>query len=717
MTKYMLLFSLGPVQSFIAQARKTRDLWLGSYLLSLLMEAGMSQIASDKLVFPADKTIKGIIPDLPNKYIATFDTLEDAKKAAKESEEAIKECWHKLSEDVWWKIIHRHTDASNYSYLHNMWERQTKADTFFEIFWAIAEGDESEYDAWLTRTQEALAARKQLRLIAPYSDKAISDRITSEVPFPLAEPGEKSTISGEREALHHKNQPARTFWRNFANSLDITSEIKAGGGERLDAIDTIKRFAYRTSAVQAKLKQSLSIQANEEETVKKLSAVFPSTSSVATASFVEQLLWQWQKINKTVLDQWLAATAEPLEDMDTRAIPYLEMEARKRHIPFDVLKRDGDCYFSETFTAQRLEKDYGIQPRKEAEERAKQGQIALANLFRETSSLAITRPTPYYAMIQMDGDKMGTLLGKVKDKEEHKGISGALSRFSRNHAPELVERQYPGRLIYAGGDDVFALAPLARDIKDVSSGEIVTVLNLVDRLQRQYVDDVRPKVKDVESQQKVTASIGVAIAHHYTSLSYVRRVSKDAEARAKKHYGRNALVVTIMRRSGEQTQVGCKWHYDGLAKEAQPIHLFTEFYRLLREDIISPKCIYTLLEEARNLLEWPVDEENKETQEQVKEKQRSAQISEIKRVLIRQTDSKQREHFTKEAAEAMAKNIVALADAMDATADKEYKENHPNATHGEKKSTELHSTERRYGLVEVLGWLLVMNFLARKEEE
>ena len=59
--QYMLLFSLGPVQSFIAQARKTRDLWLGSYLLSVLMEAAMEHIKRESLVFPADPTIKGSI--------------------------------------------------------------------------------------------------------------------------------------------------------------------------------------------------------------------------------------------------------------------------------------------------------------------------------------------------------------------------------------------------------------------------------------------------------------------------------------------------------------------------------------------------------------------------------------------------------------------------------------------------------------------------------
>lgn len=39
-----LLFSLGPVQSFIATARKTQDLWAGSYLLSFLSWQAMKVV-------------------------------------------------------------------------------------------------------------------------------------------------------------------------------------------------------------------------------------------------------------------------------------------------------------------------------------------------------------------------------------------------------------------------------------------------------------------------------------------------------------------------------------------------------------------------------------------------------------------------------------------------------------------------------------------------
>ncbi len=42
MSKSLLKLQIGPVQESIAQARSTRDLWSGSYLLSWLMAAGIS---------------------------------------------------------------------------------------------------------------------------------------------------------------------------------------------------------------------------------------------------------------------------------------------------------------------------------------------------------------------------------------------------------------------------------------------------------------------------------------------------------------------------------------------------------------------------------------------------------------------------------------------------------------------------------------------------
>ncbi|MBE3560235.1 MAG: hypothetical protein IMW89_13580, partial [Ktedonobacteraceae bacterium] len=178
------------------------------------------------------------------------------------------------------------------------------------------------------------------------------------------------------------------------------------------------------------------------------------------------------------------------------------------------------------------------------------------------------------------------------------------------------------------------------------------------------------------------------IAHHYTPLSLVVRAARQAETLAKNRYGRNALVVTVMRRSGEQTRVGCHWHYDSLTStpEAQPIALFSRFYELFKRDVLSPKCLYILLEEATTLIGL----------------ERAAQSSEIKRVLRRQRADDQKDQLPDDQIQHLADNITRLAEAMD------------NEHNGKERAIELHADQLRYGLVETLGWLLVAEFLTRK---
>lgn len=56
MTQHLLIVSLGPVQDFIASARRCQDLWFGSWLLSDLSRAvaqGIEAAAGERsLIFP-----------------------------------------------------------------------------------------------------------------------------------------------------------------------------------------------------------------------------------------------------------------------------------------------------------------------------------------------------------------------------------------------------------------------------------------------------------------------------------------------------------------------------------------------------------------------------------------------------------------------------------------------------------------------------------------
>ncbi len=136
--RYMLIFSIGPVQSLIAQARKTRDLWLGSYLLAKLMEASMEHVEQHKgeFVFPTAQAVDGYIPDLPNKYIALFNTATEAQLAADQSIQDIEGRWKIITLQVQTKVFHNTSLLT--SEVTSIWDRQTNFHTFFEVYW-IAE--------------------------------------------------------------------------------------------------------------------------------------------------------------------------------------------------------------------------------------------------------------------------------------------------------------------------------------------------------------------------------------------------------------------------------------------------------------------------------------------------------------------------------------------------------------------------------------------------
>jgi len=67
MNKYLFLFTLGPVQTFIAQARKTQDLYAGSQLLSDLCRIGTKAIEQyqGEVIFPSKSN-----EFFPNRFLA-----------------------------------------------------------------------------------------------------------------------------------------------------------------------------------------------------------------------------------------------------------------------------------------------------------------------------------------------------------------------------------------------------------------------------------------------------------------------------------------------------------------------------------------------------------------------------------------------------------------------------------------------------------------------
>nr|BBH92684.1 hypothetical protein KTA_08830 [Thermogemmatispora argillosa] len=612
---YMLIFTLGPVQSFIAQARKSRDLWLGSFLLSHLMEAALAQVPQEALVFPTTPKIDRSrwIPDLPNRYVAVFpsperphpDPLTLARQTAEQSEQAIYAAWQDVCKGVYKQLFGGNGPDGHDLVLQAIWERQTDPRHLFEIYWAIAPNTDAQglplaYGDWFKRTSQALDARKSLR------DFAAQD-----------EPGEKSTLSGKREALHSQGesrQEVRAFWIQVAAKPVVSAkDLAPDGSERLDAIDTVKRFALLSESFlkgQGESKNGQEESKNgqgESKPGSEQGLDFPSTSTMAAATFLKRLLAlvsspesPSSEIQEAVKG-WQAITAQLASAKPHLALPYLEKKAQQSNASW-LKGVDGECAFIETFTAQRLRTNYRavLKPESSPTPRgpaADQPDYLLRahEVLRQLYRL-IGAPSPYYALLQMDGDQMGTLIGEVQSQQDHRAISKALSTFARKHVPAIVEDQRPGKLIYAGGDDVLALAPLAQ-VFAIASG-----------LQRAYHEIVGSQVQKVTTR-KATASMGIAIAHHLMPLTLVRRMAREAEEQAKHRYGRNALVVTLLWRSGITLSAGCQWKYQYTADSndslLSPLQIFEQMAQLFASGTLSPRCLESLNRELPGLQGLP----------------------------------------------------------------------------------------------------------------
>lgn len=101
--------SIGPVQGFVAQSRRTRDLWGSSYLLSVLSAHAMrgAELAGGRIISPIVKNDplylwisqdkehrEGTTPEigsLPNHFV--IETDESAEAVALAATRSLKDAW------------------------------------------------------------------------------------------------------------------------------------------------------------------------------------------------------------------------------------------------------------------------------------------------------------------------------------------------------------------------------------------------------------------------------------------------------------------------------------------------------------------------------------------------------------------------------------------------------------------------------------------------
>jgi CRISPR-associated protein Cmr2 len=729
-----LLFTIGPVQAFISAARRTQDLWAGSYLLSYLNWAAIELIAEeigpDAVIFPnligqplCDRWLynRGILlqrpkledlvlPSLPNRFLAIVP-YEQGEYLAKKAADRMRSQWREITQQVREHIESLFNEPLDWS---KTWQRQT--ENLFNTYWQIypwrPTGKEpiqdNHFSAFLNPHKPYLGSRiaeieKILRIYRDdqgtyrpnigsiYSDiyfiteKALGSRKSLRDFSQVNETGEKSTLGGDRATLYPgiDNQYSiegdfdrigrakiRDFWKELSSKLKPL-DIQDTGQERLDAIELTKRLAWRTY-FQRELELSTEVDVkNEEKQELKIQLKFPSTSMIATASFKNQIIDFFREgINvepvRDHLSKWLNEVYKPPlitgNEITEKAIPYLATKLNESilsssniELLTSFVRLDGRLLFEDTYE-EELNKPINKSHKKLDKIQIRSALNALKEFLKVAKEYGLPKPRKYFAVLMMDGDEMGKWLAgdkmpeysqvlhpttkkQLEAREDWQGIlttkrlmspaihgfiSKALGDFSLKLVRYIVEKENPGKLVYAGGDDVLALLPLdsvlkvARELRAAFSGEIFTGELGTDKECQEFevkFNDQKTKSGyiwientkgDKSSRQllatmghKATASTGIVISHYKNPLDVTLTEVRKAEKAAKSQEGRNAFSLTFMKRSGEIMSAGAKWFYAD--KTLDTVGLLLEFQNKFAEDYISSKFPYILRTEAEVL--------------------------------------------------------------------------------------------------------------------
>ncbi|QTX32130.1 type III-B CRISPR-associated protein Cas10/Cmr2 [Aminithiophilus ramosus] len=226
MTAYLLNLSIGPVQPFIAAARRTRDLWFGSRLLSeICLEAARAVRETSRpvrngdspLIFPNESALNG--KDEPNVANVIIALVDDPQEAARKAREAAQACLERYGDQV----LSRFSNVID----ENLWRAQLSDALEFFAAWVPCKGD-ADYDEARKRLASLMAARKNVRDFAP--------------PLSPPRPGLKSSLDGRNEALLvGKDMEASLLNGKIGKAERYRLRLKRG--EALDAMGLIKRAA------------------------------------------------------------------------------------------------------------------------------------------------------------------------------------------------------------------------------------------------------------------------------------------------------------------------------------------------------------------------------------------------------------------------------------------------------------------------------------------
>lgn len=603
----LLVFALTPVQDFLSRARKLRDFWSGSLILSWLAFEGMRpviyELGSDHVIYPsligqplvnrlldrecrlarlpggwAEMREEAGVASLPNKFVCLVPAGTESAMAER-IQQGIQAAWEDLGGRTL-ALMEKKLSRRD-AYVRDQFSRQLSV--FWEYHWAAAP---LMGEPGISNVQKLLPAgvwERPLAMLAKVKEQKFPSPGEGAL-YPLShalsqgflaagkglrmnrrapEEGIKCGLHGDLEILRfvwgegedHNPRPAQDpLWSKFKKQWRPESDFKAA--ERLSAVATVKRLAYRVCKDHPDHPLNPFFAAGE---------TFPSTTEMA-------------------LDNWLKQVEELglLKDF-----PELKQKGWRGVLAQVVHEQEGDTPGPES--------EPEILPISREERKAARRLLEAM----EKAKAPVRDEDKYYALLLMDGDRMGRLVNgetlastwesvlhprlverlrkpqfpkqyrefwqgaldqpRALAPAVHAAISESLGDFSLFTVPTIVAK-YRGRLIYAGGDDVCALLPASTALAAVReialwysraflffSGESSGL-----PLSLSGVWEPAPGrlALHLGAGKDISISGGIVIAHHKQPLAAVIRRGHGLLKQAKEKGGRNAVALELRKRAG-----------------------------------------------------------------------------------------------------------------------------------------------------------------------
>jgi CRISPR-associated protein Cmr2 len=523
MNKLLHIFTFSPVQGFISNSRRLSDLYHSSLLLSTLTEDLMKVIKdlNTEIIYPVLVEDGQGLANYPNRIVFLADKCicEDVIKN-------FQELWEGIYETILRKVL---DEVGISKEEKEKIEEQAKLhlENYFRAYCECTNSEEvkkwkeklkqnlgKDYDDYAVAydwTERKLGALKSKKPYEPLMD--VYTYNGKEYP-------DGCTLCGERAHL-------AVDWKRLIENLQKEDRLKyikhyLKEGERLCGVCLVKRYAFYYLGRQP----------------------FPSVHDVANAKFKEEL-----------------------KDFEQK---YPDLANRLKSLLQDYTGEGKPRlweYNAELFDIEELER---------IKKEEKHLNLVIGNLIRELrwiySNELLSEPSKnYFAIIISDGDSMGDWLGlnsKIRreklEKTFHETFSRALSNYAREIKSLESKEKFGLRIVYAGGDDVLAVADL-REFLD-------------------FAGKLNPIFKE-KVGENASVSAGIVIGHQKDNLAYLLNEARKAEKKAKSVEGKSAFCITVIPRGGGPVSFWAKWEF---------LNLFKDTVEYFEKEIIGDRTVYDI---------------------------------------------------------------------------------------------------------------------------